>query len=68
MTFPATDADISDQCLNISIIDDTYAEDYERFELEISSTSPSNAQPQNIVTTEVTIQDDDCKFRISNPN
>ena len=52
------------ECLNVTITDDTFAEEDESFELELSSTDPSNALIQGTTQTEITITDDDSKGKL----
>ncbi len=61
VTFPITAGNPAEECIDIFIVDDTFAEVNETFQLEISSTSPSNVILQN-TTTEITILDDDGKW------
>lgn len=58
ITFP-TGVSPPPQCLNVVIIDDTAAETNETIQLMISSANPSNVEPNEITTVEVTIVDND---------
>ena len=64
ITFPPAMVGPRTECLNVTITDDTFAEEDESFELELSSTDPSNALIQGTTQTEITITDDDSKGKL----